>query len=645
MKKINKLLTTALACGVLGAGLLAPALSQGKEVKSVAATDPDPIHTEITMNEDFFENWNTASDFDFGDSGKTVPGQFKNENGKDYGGRPLNSFGSVFDGCQDGYEKIKGTLRSVKWRQNTQWIYFTWGCANDGPKGAGEQVKLVIKLWANKTDAEPTYVHDYWNDTFSKCTMVLRNYHVDDTEYAALNGDFYMSIDFVDERTGDYGAHEFGYLHVNQTHQQVSDAQWYYIQNCKDGETGVGALRNHYRTNGILRNGFVFETGFAESFDTQASFDANWVKDVYGNDNGERHPDRVISNSTYRTGGANLPFNNTNGFFKGWYGGGNDDYADHDFGYVADDWAIYRFVSRPFRLPENGIVSVKMAGNAASLHLLDFESTSDLAWVDCRTFITGGDGGLVAKGEINSCTLVNHVINFSKYGGRLVQIGIADVADGDNNKRAGGWQTAYFDELKADYTAQTVPTSFGVEVVEQNNGSISYAVLPDYYVKATEGDGGVDYAADDGPSTDASPLYGGVAWRSYLVNVRGLQEGRNYCSILESQGVKDMLNIYRTLSDDAKAVVWASPDYERVGSGDYWTINPTFYESTDSFNIRRSIEYLASVNKISISSNSALVAFLGTQTQGTIITVIIAAATVTALAFGLLMLRKKRKQK
>ena len=106
-----------------------------------------------------------------------------------------------------------------------------------------------------------------------------------------------------------------------------------------------------------------------------------------------------------------------------------------------------------------------------------------------------------------------------------------------------------------------------------------------------------------------------------------------------------MLNIYRTLSDDAKAVVWASPDYERVGSGDYWTINPTFYESTDSFNIRRSIEYLASVNKISLSSNSALLAIFGTQTQGTIITVIIAAATVTALAFGLLMLRKKRKQK
>ena len=71
MKKINKILTVALAAGVLGAGLLAPALSQGKEVKSVAATDPDPILTEITMNEGFFENWNTASDFDFGDSGNS----------------------------------------------------------------------------------------------------------------------------------------------------------------------------------------------------------------------------------------------------------------------------------------------------------------------------------------------------------------------------------------------------------------------------------------------------------------------------------------------------------------------------------------------------------------------------------------------
>ena len=56
-----------------------------------------------------------------------------------------------------------------------------------------------------------------------------------------------MSVDLVDGRGDDYGANEFGYLHVNQTHQQVSDAQWRYFNNCSDGEAAsVNDLRKHY---------------------------------------------------------------------------------------------------------------------------------------------------------------------------------------------------------------------------------------------------------------------------------------------------------------------------------------------------------------------------------------------------------------
>ena len=622
MKKINKILTVALAAGVFG-GSLAAGVAKGSEAKAVGATELE-YSIEITKQSGFFTNWTADA------------GSFRGTEAVCYNGKTLNALGTIFDGCLD-HEGWTGTLNSRRWRQTTQWIYFEYGCANNIHIGEATEVKLVFHLWASENADTPAKSYDFYNDTFSQTTMVLRNFEIPSADYTALGGDFYMSVDLVDGRGNDYGANEFGYLHVNQTHEQVSAAQWYYYTHCAEGESAsVGALRSHYYLNGSLRNGFA--TGFAESFDTQESFNTNWLKDGYGNGDGTRHADKAISESTYRKGGANLPFNNKNGFFKGWYGGANLDDEDAR-GYVDNDWAIYRFVSKPFRLPENGIISVKMAGNGASLHLLDFDGSNDeLAWVDCRTFVTGGDGGLVAKGEVNSCTLVNHIINFSKYAGRVVQIGIADVANGD---KAGGWQTAYFDELKANYAS--LP-SFNVEVVEQNGSS--YAILPDYYVKATEGDGGVDYAKDDGPATDASPLYGAyLVWKSYLDTVRGGKNGNNYCNdVRTSDEVKAMLNAYRVLSDDAKAVVWASEDYERVGSGDYWTINPTIYEGTDTYNIRRSVEYLASLNGISVNSSSAFLFMFGTEAQGTAITIIIASTTLIALAIGLLMLRKKRRQ-
>ncbi len=540
MKKLFVLLgATALATAAVAS------VSAKIQVEKAKADDPE---TSIEMNEAFFTNWVADA------------GTFRGTEATCWNGKTLNALGSVFDGCLD-HEGWTGTLNSRKWRQTTQWIYFQYGCANNNHVGESSDVKLVFKLWASEDATEPTYVHDFWNDTFSKTTLVLRNFFISDEEYAALNGDFYMSVDLVDGRGNDYGANEFGYLHVNQTHQQVSDAQWLYYSSCQNGEAeeaSIATLRNHYRLNGSLRNGFVYENGFAESFDTQESFNANWVKDLYGDDSiGERHQDRVISQSTYRNGGFNLPFNNTNGFFKGWYGGANDDYTDHEFGYVASDDSVYRFISKPFRLPENGIVSIKMAGNSASLHLIDFESANDLAWVDCKTFVSNGDNHLVATGEVNVCTLVRHVVNFSKYAGRLVQIGIADVAN-----KPGGWNAVYFDELKANYSE--LP-GFKVEVATQNNGTATYPVLKDVYVNAVEGAGGVDYAFDDGPAEDTSALKEAYDFLQNYYSVFRANGSFKYldCSGFTSNELQDLCDDYSALTNDARAIVNASEDYTR----------------------------------------------------------------------------------
>lgn len=611
-------------------------------------TYTENLETYIPMKSAFFTNWTDDA------------GSFRNAGANCWNGRPLNALGPVFDGCLD-HEGWTGTLTSRKWNQTTRWIYFQYGCANNSHVGEATDVKLVFKLWASADAENPSYTYDVHNDTFSQTTLILRNFEIPEIEYNALNGDFYMSVDLVDGRENDYGANEFGYLHVNQTHQQVSDAQWRYFNNCVDGEaTNVNDLRKHYYLNGTLRNGFVVsQNGLEESFDTQLAFNNNWVKDNYGAADPEAasHQDKAISNSTYRTGGWNLPFNNTNGFFKGWYGGGNDDTGgDNDFGYVASDKATYRFLSKPFVLPANGLVSVKMAGNGASLHLIDFENGADLAWVDCRTFKSNGESSLVATGDINVCTMVKHIINFSKYAGRTVQIGIADVANGEKD---GGWQAAYFDELKANYAE--LP-GFGVDVVAQTHDeSTTYSAINDYYVTSVEGNGGVDYANNDGPDTDDSPLCNAyTVWKSYLTNVRGAVItdekvrsiiGRNYCSgdavsnDFINNDVKGVVSSYNDLSEDEKAVFNKSVDVVREAGTDN-TVLPTVYSSEASYNILANLKCLAAANGENLTIGASIASLNPMAESNNSITLIVITASVI-IAFGLayLVLRKRKENK
>ena len=341
-----------------------------------------------------------------------------------------------------------------------------------------------------------------------------------------------------------------------------------------------------------------------------------------------------------------MPFNSENAFFKGWYGEGNDDYEGHVYGYVASDASVYRFVSKPFRLPANGIVSVLMAGNGASLHLIDFDGGhGDLAWVDCRTFTSDGDENPIALTGKNTCTMVKHVINFSKYAGRLVQIGIADVAD---SGKAGGWQAAYFDELRADYT--DLP-AFHIDVVEQDKDGRTYSAFADKYVCAAEGLGGVDYALDDGPETDESPLYNAYnVWMNYFNNVRNGREGRSFCSVLTDDETKNFLSAYNGLSASQKQIVCASDDFQRVGTGDWWTINPTIYDSEHQYCLASAIEYLAEENSVSVvvyqnglpvkSAEFGIMAIDNTFIAVAVVSLLIVALTIALVSY----LRKKKKQ-
>ena len=100
--------------------------------------------------------------------------------------------------------------------------------------------QLVFNFYDSANDdAAVVDTYEMWNDTFCGVTMLTRNLIIPDETLSKLanSSNFYMSVDFVDERTGEYGAHVFGNLHVSQNHKQVSDAQWDYFNSCQ----GVGS--------------------------------------------------------------------------------------------------------------------------------------------------------------------------------------------------------------------------------------------------------------------------------------------------------------------------------------------------------------------------------------------------------------------
>ena len=583
------------------------------------------LETYIPMSSEFFTNWTDDA------------GSFRGVGANCWNGKSLNALGSVMDGCLD-HEGWTGTLTSRKWHQTTEWIYFQYGCAQNHLEGQAGDVKLVFKLWASADAATPAYTHDFHNDTFSQTTLLLRNYRIPSAEFAALNGDFYMSVDLVDGRGNDYGANEFGYLHVNQTHEQVSDAQWHYCKNIGEGEAkSADDLRENYYLNGSLRDGFT--TGFEEQFDSQILFNKNFMLDGGYDQNGcDRHEDKAISFASFRgwNDGSKMPFNKTGaGFFKGWYGEAAEDTENR--GYVSDDRPIYRFLSKPFRLPANGIVSVKMAGTA-SLHLLDFDGgNGELAFVDCKTFNTEGDEGNIAWTQKNVCTMVRHVINFSKYGGRLVQLAIADIS-------SGGWGAAYFDELCANYSE--LP-GLKVDLVAQYKDTTSYSVFKDVYVSAKEAGGGVDYKNDDGPESDTSPLKKASDFvADYLNLFRNYRSnGNNFCSVHTSEEAKALINRFNGtgengLNADERDLVIASDDYRRAGATvDNWTTT-----APERLSLRDSLIYIADCNDLNISIAGAHsggnITFLLKETNTTIIIVI---SLVSVTAIGLFLFARKRK--
>lgn len=599
--------------------------------------------TYIPMRSSFFTNWT-----DNAGSIASVDAKFWGEN---YSFEALSPFYRGETG-----EGWTGTLTSRTWKQSTQYVYFQLGAAKDfGDKHPNGHTHLVFHYGP--------YSADFYNNTFVENPMTLRYFKVPDDKFAELTAEadnFDMYVEVVDPATEDYGFANFGYLHVNQTLSSTSDAMRYFLNHLSTDSREWEVNKRREIQNTYFENESQKEVFFAtvsdisDSFSTNESFVNHWYFDhnFFNGDYGpEKHFDQAISTFSVRPGDGEMPFNNEGGFFRGWYQGLGEG------GFVASDGLRYRFISRPFVLSGTGIISIKMAGKA-SLHVIDATQkntdtqSADLAWIDNKAFNMSGNTWNMADSGFNTTAMVYHVINLEAYLGRTIQLAICDYDYSD-------WSACYFDELTVNYAARP---EYHVDVaVQTNTNGTYYITYPDIYINSTcksdDNQYGVIYNAGNSVNTDGeqrildhvdeSDSYAAhTVWKQYIESVRGGELGSNVCDVLTSDEVKAFLNAYNALSEGAQQIVCCSDDFQRIGSGEWYNIDPTIFDGNSHYNLGHTIQYLGELNHISVNaySNSlAVLLFDGAAGSNLYIIIIVGAAvTLTLMLFFVL---KKKKQK
>ena len=553
--------------------LLASALTIGhisglKAHKEVLA---DPVTTYIPMSASAFTDGDAAENAgDFELSTATYwPGYagYHSEDGDsfNYSFFALDTFF-----CGERNEGWTGTLTLKSWKQSTQYVYFTWG----GATNSDENVYLEFHC------GDKTYTQ--FNDTSMGNPMLLRCFKIPDDDFAELMdgvSDFDMYISLHDGRTGGYGFHNFGYLHVNQTAEQTGDAMRFYL-NKLGTDTRASQIRirkeimRHYYTNASLSSVFLRpSSNINDDFDSNGDFLNHWYfdYDYASNMNWGLHFNQIIGSNTddHRPADTNMPFNNQNGgFFRGWYQ--NDQLG----GFVDGDGSIYRFISRPFVLSNTGLVSVKMAGSA-SLHVIDAETRQDLVWADVNSFKMSGNWDNLAVDDFNTVTMVRHVINLEAYLGRKIHLAIADVRDRD-------WGAVYFDELRVNY--ENYP-GFKVDAFTQTNGDTFHIYKTDKYINSTIHNGetnpeGMKYVAESAINcandneikrhVDNSPIKAAYNFlTSYYSSLRSPAVRFDYANA-NADAKADVVNSYLSLNSSARAIVNSSKDVTHAAYEGNW---------------------------------------------------------------------------
>ena len=573
MKLIKKILTLGLGLTLVGGALV------GISTKKVAKEAKADYESYIPVNRELFEVWDDNAG-DFGDENSTFWGE----------NYSFQAMGPFFRGERN--EGWTGTLKTRTWKQHTQYIYFQLGGANNNV----DYTPVHLKIYYGNEG----WFQLFYNDTFVENEMLMRSFKIPDNAYNALKAkgdDFDMYIEIVDTQTSSFGFANFGYLNVNQTADSTGDALRWYINhlNRDDREYSVNKrkqiLENYY-LNGSLRELFLKPyNDISDSFDSNQDFVNHWYFDYHYAEymNWDFHVDRAIGFDSYRPEeSTNIPFNNENGFFRGWY--------ENELlgGFVGGDASRYRFRSRAFTVSGTGLISIKMAGTA-SLHVIDVDTGADLVWADLLTYSKEGDTVNLATSSFNTVTMIRHFINLEAYIGRTVQLAIADVEGGNQ----AGWSALYVDELVTNY--ESYP-GFGVDTFTQTNNSGTFnAYRTDKYINsslynAESNPTGLKYVleaeinkADDNAilnTVDLTPAKKAYDFlQSYYLVLRSASNKFAYSEVA-AETKQSLVNVYKELDFETRTLIKSSVDIEYNESFvDNWWINPvsTSHQIIDAF--------------------------------------------------------------
>ena len=608
MKKLLSILSICVGLGVC-AGLVGAKSNSSEEV---SAAGPG-YQTYVPVTDGWIENYANGTN----DVWKLVRGR----NDTFWDTRTFNAMDEFVDSIHkaDGGEAWRGAYRTPEltlYDNDHRYISFLFGGGPDnifmnvyqvsGEAGAGDRID---------------HVHTMFDAPVRSCNMSFFYYELPSQ---IQPGDRFL-LYVEDGRESDYGGFTFGGIHINQTLEDVAKTfsahktqiklnEYYHADNLSACESILNfyANDNYYAT---VRTAEAALANADEDFEVNHHM-SMWAYD-YVNSNANINFNGVISDIDYKQDDyfqVGMPSNKT-----------GDMYFRAENTGVAED-AKYRLVSSEFTLSGSGFVSAKLGGGTAVLEVLD--SNYDVL-VSSATAEATGDNKLrpgfhgeanqaetfnIAETGVRLNTMSRVYLDASAYVGHKVRIAISDARTG------GSWGLAYFDEIKTYYASTP---SFKVDVATQGD---HYVVIPDEYVGS------------------ASTAFGKAHafWRSYLGLLR--EGNTDYCTARVSDDVKTLLNTYKSIGEDAQRIVCASQDYQRIGEGTWYDVNPTVFASNAQYSISHSLSYLAEengVNGVVVYESGAVTSRINNQSNNMVILIIVISLSV--LSILVLLVIKKRK--
>lgn len=586
MKKINKFLTTALACGVLGGSVAAATLAP--RASSEVRADDD-YQTYVPVNSGWVEKTDNGIDYYALDD---YSAYLRGRNDRFWSGasegwdsqeRTYNAVDQFIDSFKEGGNETRINYRTPEltlYDDDHRYICFNYSGLNSG--------EIFINVWNVSRgfdavtnikpffDEAPNGTYDDNKDKADDlkkygeitCNQTFRFLELPSGDKGINVGEKFLL--FVhDGSTAGFGFFTFGGLYINQTLTEV--AKHYSVQKTQMqlnkqlnttpwNNNAIDYVMNFYATDDYylaVRTAESNVDSVDDGFEVNTQL-SNWAYDqsnsIYENgDLASLNFGYMYSDKEYKWGGyfydndGLMPLNKTGEKFLT---GEPDDIDTYNTG--LPESAKYRLVSPEFKLSGTGLISAKIGGHYARLSLLD-------ANYDVLATTADGDGNNPAFKDADMtniftsgarmCTMTRFYLDCSKYLNQRVHIAIED------SKVGGGWGLAFFDEIITKYNSLPSFVLDSLRQTHPNSEHVDYGVIMNKLVLAS--------SEEDEFIPAFKEAFDFV--EEYFEVARNSSSNYSWCSVSKSD-LGTLEDDYDGLSDEAKTLVDSSEDYYYVNS-------------------------------------------------------------------------------